>query len=582
MEKIKLPTKKLPERTPEERTEYQEKRELKVVEQNHQMAVAAVEIEKLISAYDPSDLKDEPLRSALENLPLAWQEGFREMIKGYFRKRKSAKEGEDRIMLKSGAEWVAAEKISETAGQWLFKEMTKEDSEDLVTFQKKEGYFILHYANEEDYFLACYGRDKKTGVVKKTSEAGSHFDWLVVEGGSGYDVSTLMIKGKERSLNSLVVHERQHFINHKVMRMFSDQEPKRRIDLLSPPWEERNSLRKIKDEVLAYIRDGSDGETLITALSVPLYAHLFKGLKSDTEAKTKAVIQTVGDFLDHQAGTLKEDERAMLVYQLFHVSFLEFPKWLALIEKYYLRRQELAKSFRYLEADDDHVINFFEYGSYFLKEDTFPSEYIMVARDLFKEAAEISRSIFEFKQAGLAAAYNLRFTEKEAEEVVKNLLRKYQEAVKELKKIVEPLRRNGVFVPHASFRNVQFAKEKKDGLVIIGLGETSSTEKIKQAVINQVVSFPSEKINAISNFLYRSEGRKEMRSDDQRELADLITSIVQQLNNGNFCIVFFDKDYGTTGFFWVRVRFGPGQEDKDAGIALTNFDIVFHGSPGEK
>ena len=342
-EKIKLPTKPLPERTPDEKAEYREQRELRVIEKNMQMALVAVKIEHLMSGHEPADMSDPQMRAALENLPFDWQEQFRGMIREYFLVRQEAEAAEVEILYRSGASYAGTEEEKAVlAGRWLFRNITREEPKGKIIFQRKEGYLILHYDEEDDYFVAAVGREEKTDLIKKTKEGGSYHPELIMQGGPPWYVPIIMIKGKEQSTQQLVIHERQHFINQRVTNLFSEIEPKRAVKAgsekagaVKQAFERKLNLRLIKDEILAYIRDGRSGKETKKVLSEPLYTHRFEPLEQDDQKMAEEVIAKVAEFIDR----LNPDDRqrAELVYQLHAVPLARFPRWLELIEKYYLR-----------------------------------------------------------------------------------------------------------------------------------------------------------------------------------------------------------------------------------------------------
>ncbi|MEK7066019.1 MAG: hypothetical protein AAB965_00415, partial [Patescibacteria group bacterium] len=291
-----------------------------------------------------------------------------DVVDNYLIKKVEAKRAElglKNLMVKRGVKNVfdklKPEQRAELLGRELFKLKTNNKPVGVVSAERIEGYVIVNVQEDEDY-KKFKGSD---------SSSGGEFHRAVRCSAIG-EVDLLIVKGSKLSQGSISVarHERQHFINHS---MFSQSNssigPGKKIfgDLENPspltkkayyPGSAHSaletygisttseridvSLRAIKDEVLAYIRGGSDADQIVGFLDRPLYKNLrdpFYPVELEEVKKLMAKIKVeMADALKLFGGN--DFSRGLLVYHLIDIPLIKFPERIGSIIQFYEEKME--------------------------------------------------------------------------------------------------------------------------------------------------------------------------------------------------------------------------------------------------
>ncbi|HCC83954.1 TPA: hypothetical protein DEP96_03840 [Candidatus Uhrbacteria bacterium] len=195
------------------------------------------------------------------------------------------------------------------------------------------GPFIVVYASsDEDYKKmhradagGSFHRAERTPLTYKNADLLPNI--LMVNGESGTTAA-----------KETVEHERQHYINSKWMQKVSEVGA-------DGQWTLATKEDWMKDEVLAYLKDGSEPERL-NRLQDDLYKHLFENLQADETTKLR---QNLSDIIS----TLSEaDEffptkaaRSLLVYHLIDIPLTRMPEVIKLLATYERQRGNPANTF---------------------------------------------------------------------------------------------------------------------------------------------------------------------------------------------------------------------------------------------
>src|SRR3989344_813130 len=489
-------------------------RRREILEQNHNIAAFAYDLEQYTmasgDAVDPSIVKQQ-----LEQLPDAVRGRFATAYERYATQRAEAQRLED-TFLTVAAQEGQRDITPQTWGRYAFGLLIKSQPEGQVTFQREGGYFLMTFASKHDYVAAVDRRNAQAGSVISEMGGGAYrrAPPIYFYGTGEKPVPVIMARRQQMNdtvRESLMTHERQHFINGAVMDTFGLAEQKK----LSPE-ERRGKLdassvmrfRRIKDEVIAMVRDGSSGDDLKNNLESKLYADLFHTLAPDAQSHAQEIISDVSYFLNANRQSLQSDRaRALIVYQLMAVPFLEFPKWLKALGDFYQERIGMLEQF-----DDICSFNFHDRGGsrmYVsdLPHDLYPSslqhEAAAVAEDAKKPWKDLYDYYYQMRKRLLDGSVTMQPLGNE----LPQRLQEYRERYEEFARHFTPLKRDGVLVPHADRRNVTEIQNNKVNVV----KETPEIAALRQHIVDAVSEFPQEHIDTLA----LSPGERAMGNFDQ-------------------------------------------------------------------
>jgi len=561
MEKIIIDKQQKPQEKIDKKTE--------LIKKSHEQALAAYRLESMISEAF-IDTTSEDIVECLQNLPEDVRKTFLTIIQNYAEQREQTR-AKMRV-LSSYLETVKrmgvpAEKTPEYFGQMMFRQRTDKEPKGKITFEQREAYFIMICEDPDDYAQAAAGKKGDSDAPYARMSGGTfHRSMELAFGGPDLKqtVSVLLIKGykDEKDKNSVIVHERQHFINDRLLDTFRITEKHAKES--GAEWKGRN----IKDEVLAYIRDGSSGSKIANSLFGELYSHLFFDMSKEEQLKVKETINKIKDLLDNNRWYLESPEsRGVLVYQLAGIPLERIPVWLDAALTFYAKRKELMDLFPNLfdkYSGGDHPVDW-------MIEDVFPSG--DKREQTMDSIEELWLQMREMRDVADKIIFDIGMSKEEAKETLEGkVVTDYIRLCKQLNYQVGKLKRAGAVMPHVGPSDLYYY----GGLWEEGeLGETAFSKQIKQVVADAVKDFPQTQVDAIAEYLNQKDKPK---PTGIRKLEKTIKDAVHAKNGSQKCTVQFESDPIYMESFRVFVNFAVNKEDKQENIKEASFQLHFHSS----
>ena len=240
----------------------------------------------------------------------------------------------------------------ETVGTMLFTARTGKHPVGPVSLVRREGYFIMTCPNPADYnvfydpaledrkaddftkqveILNWHGGSMHTSITLDRKSATSHWDL----GNITSSFIVLKTVPDAYGFDTIVAHERQHFLNHRLMKVFAESENPGRHEAKTAI---ELAARFVKDEIVAYVRDGSTGAQIEANLQEDSYAHLFESLSpKETELLRGTLLKSTAGISGHAVFSDPASRRAMAM-QMLDLPLLKIPEWVPIIAKYYQER----------------------------------------------------------------------------------------------------------------------------------------------------------------------------------------------------------------------------------------------------
>lgn len=228
----------------------------------------------------------------------------------------------------AGREWVENQKIAEL----VFSQINpKIKNVGALQVAERDGYFVLSVANHADYH-ALYGEDTEA------KKSGGRFHRALRITVAGLAVPVIVHPGStifNEDTNEIMIHEKQHWINESLVKLgFIESE---RPSLMTIQGDERQTAllkerhhRAIKDEVLAYLRQGQV-RNIKQTLFGDLYRHLFASQPTEKrKQEDQALVTAISDEFDRCADIFANNShlRTAMVYVLMGVKLRRFPEYL--------------------------------------------------------------------------------------------------------------------------------------------------------------------------------------------------------------------------------------------------------------
>ncbi len=269
---------------------------------------------------------------------------------------------EQELFTKSELESPKEINTPEETGKRLFEHLAKREPYGVIHFDRSEAYLVMYCTKREDY-EAIRGLENP-----EERSGGTFFESRQISVGklSLPIVLSVIIGNKPESeeRNRIFLHERQHFINHNLLNVFSVDETHRGQKPLGKKETEEylnlvDARQRIKDEVIAYIRDQSEGTAIAKALLGKLYAELLEDIPGEEERKNaRSDVAEIGHALEEYKDLFfGSDSRALLVYHLLDVPLSQIAKMIEMIGAYYQKKgQEIQAG--YSAPDFPHGVIF--------------------------------------------------------------------------------------------------------------------------------------------------------------------------------------------------------------------------------
>ncbi len=339
------------ENNPAEKSLERTDRFIELMEVRHCNAMMALKIEGILGGEEildeypttrtPENIRvkkeaHEALKPILESLSTSGftkkAEHVKQVVDGYFHSKIIAQRAELELRKKLKEEGKDPTPLE--MGTELFRQRTGENPKRPVEGIRQEGYFILAFFNDDDYlkFVEGLDVDKSAGLFHRAMR----FPNMTVD----------VVLSRYGFPNSIILHERQHFINCSILQHFTGIEshvvpPKKEFPLLAEGVNEqkagvRKGLGGVKDELLARIRDGSNSIRATDFFGTDLYEHLSGEFSEDEGKEVIVLLKKIESELKSASGLFEGDQsRGMLVYHLVDIPLLRFPERIKAVTEFY-------------------------------------------------------------------------------------------------------------------------------------------------------------------------------------------------------------------------------------------------------
>lgn len=217
----------------------------------------------------------------------------------------------------------------------FFFRKTGKEPNGRVILRRQEGYFLLACLDRDDY------KNLDPDGTSDT-EGGAFYEIFNYEGGRLPWVITTSKDPNEAGNAYIEKHERQHWLNKSVFRDFDTLEARRQGTV---PYSEKDGAPAdvlIKDELLAYIRDGRNADSIEAHLFSETYKKVLscsrnvketeESIDGQTYEKNKDLVSSITSLLEvYDTCFAEPTARAELVYMLLNVSLEKMPKYISAI-----------------------------------------------------------------------------------------------------------------------------------------------------------------------------------------------------------------------------------------------------------
>lgn len=339
------------------------KREL--MAERHQSAVTALELERILSEEQPiteyptsrspenkeilarASTKLKPILDRLSEAGLISQkETVEHLANKYIVEKVTAQRAE--LDLKEQLRAEGKEATAQEIGAKLFEMRTGAKPVKGVEAIRREGYFILAFLGDDDYF--------KFIGDKKLEESGGLFHRAMRFPNMSVDV----ILSRNGWTNRTIIHERQHFINDSIFNNFEGFERQvpaktgypllarhirnaHRFDSrteIARHLQIRGYLNQVKDELLARVRDGGSEKWSTNFFTEDFYEYLRKDFSEEEQEEVLKLLEEIRPELKaaYTYFSYPIDARGILVYHLIDIPLIRFPERVRAIVDYYKTR----------------------------------------------------------------------------------------------------------------------------------------------------------------------------------------------------------------------------------------------------
>lgn len=572
-----------------DRAERKKERIQDVIAENHSAAISALRFEKLLSNTSAESVKT--AEQVFSEFPAEARERYQNAFNNYQRRIRRMDELLKKLetdiereqsygITETEARERLAHRIYRTLGSGWAHNTVNPEPTGAVTLDLKEGYMLLKFDNHEDYKKAAEAMSRGTETIDETAGLYGHATYV----GSiddKYMGPVLLVRNDRgaQGAESIVAHERQHFINHEVFGLFSSVEryPKTITDAITYPDNDPERIKvsafaRIKDEVVAYIRDGSNGTNLKRSLQSKLYKHLFEPLTDDQKVEVWKIIDDAADFVSTMPVPPNLSEcRAIITYQIAHVPFAEFPKWLTAMRGYYFERFNLLRPFdMYVSAVGWPVVDNW-YSR--LPAWTYPSKYPQ-EHTMLESARGLSDRLENINTEAQNTAFDHSHDRNDLQRLMPQIQQKYEETKRQFGETLEPLMRNGILAPCSIGlpRVYEYGEDAGDGVA----DESEKLEQMRQAVLDALDVYSQENIDVIIESYKVGNNKKSDRAE--KHLETYLKKIVHQLNGNKPCSVSTYEEESVPHSLGVLVDFRVDEETRKRGIKGCEMEFELHGS----
>ncbi len=244
----------------------------------------------------------------------------------------------DMAELRKEVEDRGLEPTPEELGRLGFVSRTKHEPKDAVRFERREAYFIISCKDTRD--VSLFHRPSKPNELWEIGGAYLHEFWIDIPNRIGLEPLLLIHTPHPNnpSLDSITNHERQHFINDALLDLHNrrfergEESPKRRSEAAT------------KDELLAYLRDGSSGSRISSALSTS-YKQIFSNLDESTVQSLRTDIDEFVKAMNELKISPSAEVRQAYVYHLLNVPLSKMAATIRAVGKFYKDRYRAMEKY---------------------------------------------------------------------------------------------------------------------------------------------------------------------------------------------------------------------------------------------
>lgn len=471
---------------------------LERIQAGHQAAAAAYRVERIV-IQSGAEANQGEIDAEMERLSPELREPFLHSISRYRYHERQAAACESSLKEHSEKTREYGWEGSSTPDAWgdiFFRQFVHDEPEGTVIFERREAYFVMICSDPSDYVRAVEATRVSGEAFDASHTAGIfHRAHLInfYQGGKKEHVPLMIVDGNQ-PVRRVIAHERQHFLNENILSDFEETEA-------LGGRKERNPIvqrlyRGIKDEVLAYLRDGSSGTDIEEALGKDAYRHLFRPLPSSDEEAAWMIVGRIKQFLDRHHGSFDGDSaRGILTYQLAPVPLREFPKYLNALEIYYGERFRMLREFEAIDLENADDLQLRR-----IAEDMFPPQCGAEADSAQFRLRNALDKLEALQEAANHLAYNPNIDIRSVRPVIRDSASQYRALCGEIRKMLAPLRRNGVILPHATEARVQ------EGSRSVAPIELQRMDRMRHAVLEKISLLPQDVLDEIAEYLKHYSG----------------------------------------------------------------------------
>lgn len=267
----------------------------------------------------------------LSVVPARFRESINQLATAYVKRNQETKEAWDHFS-RLAETWKSVDK-----GTAFFNDMTAGKSPvGAIELRQQYGCFVMAFEKEADYdaFFEAnkYKVKGKTGGVfhralkMRLAYPQKIYEFPVILVNASSSVSPDAFERIEK-------HERQHFI-HDHLSLFALPQESNKRGLT------QSSIlgNKIKDEILAYFREGRTAQQTIASLRGPLYAHLFEAFpEEEREGVYQLAENVVHELFSSRLSKFGDKGRRLFLYAVLDQPLEDMRKNLSFMNEYFER-----------------------------------------------------------------------------------------------------------------------------------------------------------------------------------------------------------------------------------------------------
>lgn len=321
-----------------------ERRQMQLMERRNEMAVAGVRIEQMLRQTPETQLTEElaqQIAEELTHIDKRVQSMYYRAIRRFFYRKQATSLFCEALLQKYGPREGVDMRDPAVLGATYFRFEMGHEPLGVVRAYHHEGCLMVIVEDPGDVEAlegSAFGQAVGHAGPVKMAINGREYEFFLV-----------MAYPDERASQEVILrHEFQHVINADFLSNanmdcdapFSvvDRARSVRSDPTGPDRVRRAKyFRWIKDEALAFVREGEGVDDAMRDLLSCTYAHLYEAFPDPEEQKavkklTRDIVQSLATIRLWHAGP---QGRALLVHLLYPIPFERLPEWIPVIRRFY-------------------------------------------------------------------------------------------------------------------------------------------------------------------------------------------------------------------------------------------------------